>query len=57
MTIKIEVTKIKIGEREHSVEMYGQQEPDDAKRVIQGAPTRWKIQENKENIIHEVFNI
>ncbi|KAH7953151.1 hypothetical protein HPB49_005166 [Dermacentor silvarum] len=53
----IEVSKIKVGETEHSVEMYGLAPDDAVKGVIHGVPTRLTIQEIKENIMEDGFEI
>ncbi|KAH7974121.1 hypothetical protein HPB49_010209 [Dermacentor silvarum] len=53
----IEVSKIKVGETEHSVEMYGLAPDDAVKGVIHGVPTRRTIQEIKENIMEDGFEI
>ncbi|KAH7933392.1 hypothetical protein HPB49_012141 [Dermacentor silvarum] len=53
----IEVSKIKVGETEHSVEMCGLAPDDAVKGVIHGVPTRLTIQEIKENIMEDGFEI
>ncbi|KAH7977413.1 hypothetical protein HPB49_001410 [Dermacentor silvarum] len=53
----IEVSKIKVGETEHSVEMYGLAPDDAVKGVIHGVPARMTIQEIKENIMEDGFEI
>ncbi|KAH7938378.1 hypothetical protein HPB49_022975 [Dermacentor silvarum] len=53
----IEVSKIKVGETEHSVEMYGLAPDDAVKGVTHGVPTRLTIQEIKENIMEDGFEI
>ncbi|KAH7948997.1 hypothetical protein HPB49_004077 [Dermacentor silvarum] len=53
----IEVSKIKVGETEHSVEMYGLAPDDAVKGVIHGVPTRLTIQQIKENIMEDGFEI
>ncbi|KAH7958277.1 hypothetical protein HPB49_000456 [Dermacentor silvarum] len=53
----IEVSKIKVGETEHSVERYSLAPDDAVKGVIHGVPTRLTIQEIKENIMEDELEI
>lgn len=51
------VTKIMIEGTEHLVELYGLAPDDAVKGVIQGVPKRLTIQEIKENILQDGFEI
>lgn len=52
-----QVTKIKIEETEHPVELYGLAPDDAVKGVIQGVPKHLSIQEIKDNILQDGFEI